>query len=395
MIVKPRVKGFICTTSHPEGCRDNVERQIEYVKSKKSFDGPKRVLIIGASTGYGLASRIVSAFGNGAKTLGVFFERSGDERRTASAGYYNSLAFEQASEKAGLYSKHINGDAFSLEVKTKAAHIIKRDWGQVDLVVYSVASPKRLHPDTGVVHTSVLKPIGQNFLNKTVDANSGIVKEIEITAANEAEIANTVAVMGGEDWLKWIETLKKEDVLAKKATTYAYSYIGPELTYPIYREGTIGRAKEHLEKTAFAIGEILKPLDGKALVSVNKALVTQSSSAIPVVPLYIALLYQVMKKKGTHEGCIEQMHRLYRDYVTAESPSLDEKDRIRLDDLEMDLDVQAQVAQLWQKVSTENIYDISDLKGYQKEFLSLFGFNLKGIDYEKEQDISEQLKKAE
>ena len=392
MIVKPRVKGFICITSHPAGCHHNIQKQIQHVQSNGEFAGPKNVLIIGASTGYGLASRIVSAFGNKAKTLAVFFERPGKENKPASAGYYNTLAFEKECEKSSLYCKHVNGDAFSKEVKAKVVETIKKDLGKVDLVIYSLASPKRLHPDSGVLHSSVLKPIGQSFTSKTIDANKGIVREIEIDKASEEEIANTIEVMGGDDWYRWMETLSEAHALEEHVSTYAYSYIGPSITYPIYRQGTIGRAKEDLEKTTFKIKELLAPLKGEAYVSVNKALVTQSSSAIPVVPLYIALLYQVMKKQGTNEGCIEQMYRLYKNHITVENKNVDAKGLIRIDDLEMDAATQKEVADLWGIVTTENVYDISDLKGYQREFLSLFGFECEGVDYEMEQNIGEQLK---
>ena len=392
MIVKPRVKGFICITSHPTGCHHNVKKQIEYVKSAGVFKGPKNVLIIGSSTGYGLASRIVCAFGNGAKTLGVFFERPGNQKKPATAGYYNTLGFEKECEKEGLYCKHVNGDAFSKETKEKVMQVIEKDLGKIDLVIYSLASPKRLHPDTGKLHTSVLKPIGKSFTSKTVDANKGLVKEIKINEASQEEIDSTIEVMGGDDWYRWIEKLNSVGLLSTNVSTYAYSYVGPEITYPIYRQGTIGQAKKDLEKTSLKIGKLLKPLNGGAYVSINKALVTQSSSAIPVVPLYIALLYRVMKKKGSHEGCIEQIHRLYKNHIVSQNKTVDGKGLIRLDDLEMDNQTQKEVTDLWKLVTTENLYDISDIRGYQKEFLSLFGFECEGIDYDVEQDIGEQLK---
>jgi len=339
-------------------------------------------LVIGASTGFGLASRISSAFGSDAGTIGVFFEKPPSEGKTASPGWYNSAAFEQEATKAGLYAKSINGDAFSDEVKRQTLDLIKADLGQVDLVIYSLASPVRLHPKTGVLHRSTLKPIGQNFTNKTVDFHTGNVTQVSIDPANEEDIENTVTVMGGEDWAMWIEALKSENLLANGATTIAYSYIGPSLTEPVYRKGTIGRAKDHLEATAFEITKNLKDLNGKAYVSVNKALVTQASSAIPVIPLYISLLYKLMKEEGIHEGCIEQIQRLYADRVfTGKEIPLDEQGRIRIDDWEMRDDIQAKIAVLWEKATTENLPEIGDLAGYKQDFLNLFGFGFEGVDY--------------
>ncbi|MCZ8196853.1 MAG: trans-2-enoyl-CoA reductase family protein [Flavobacterium sp.] len=382
MIIEPRMRGFICLTAHPKGCEQSVKNQIEYVKSKGTIDGAKKVLVIGASTGFGLASRITSAFGSNAATLGVFFEKPAAEGKTATPGWYNSAAFENEAHKAGLYAKSINGDAFSNEVKQEAIDIIKADLGQIDLVIYSLASPVRLDPATGILHRSVLKPIGQKFTNKTVDFHTGKVSEISIDPCNEEDIANTVKVMGGEDWTLWIEALKKENLLAKGATTIAYSYIGPEVTEAVYRKGTIGRAKDHLEATAFTITDSLKNLDGKAYVSVNKALVTQASSAIPVIPLYISLLYKVMKNEGVHEGCIEQIQRLYQQrlYTGNEVPT-DDKGRIRIDDWEMRDDIQAQVSKLWAEATTENLEEIGDLEGYRKDFYNLFGFGFDKVDY--------------
>ncbi|MBB1194090.1 bifunctional NADH-specific enoyl-ACP reductase/trans-2-enoyl-CoA reductase [Flavobacterium sp. SOK18b] len=382
MIIEPRMRGFICTTSHPVGCEQNVKNQIEYVKAKGTINGAKRVLVIGASTGFGLASRITSAFGSDAATIGVFFEKAPSEGKTASPGWYNSAAFENEAHKAGLYAKSINGDAFSNEIKQQTIDLIKADLGQIDLIIYSLASPVRMHPVTGVLHRSVLKPIGDVFTNKTVDFHSGKVSEISIAPCSGDDIENTVAVMGGEDWAMWIDALKAENLLAPGVATVAYSYIGPSLTEAVYRKGTIGRAKDHLEATAFAITDALKSIDGKAFVSVNKALVTQASSAIPVIPLYISLLYKIMKEEGIHEGCIEQIQRLYQErlYTGGEIP-VDEKGRIRIDDLEMRSDVQEKVAFLWNEAVTENLQEISDLEGYRKDFYNLFGFDVAGVDY--------------
>ncbi|MDX6181542.1 enoyl-ACP reductase FabV [Flavobacterium sp. Fl-77] len=383
MIIEPRMRGFICLTAHPEGCEQNVKNQIAYIQSKGAISGAKKVLVIGASTGFGLASRITSAFGSDAATIGVFFEKPPLEGKTASPGWYNSAAFEKEAHKAGLYAKSINGDAFSNEIKRETLDLIKADLGQVDLVIYSLASPVRTNPNTGILHRSVLKPIGQTFTNKTVDFHTGNVSEVSIAPANEEDIANTVAVMGGEDWKMWMDALKAENLLAEGATTVAYSYIGPSLTEAVYRKGTIGRAKDDLEATAFTITDSLKDLGGKAYVSVNKALVTQASSAIPVIPLYISLLYKIMKAEGIHEGCIEQIQRLFKDrlYSGSDVPT-DEKGRIRIDDWEMRDDVQAKVAQLWLEATTETLPAIGDLAGYKNDFLNLFGFAFEGVDYE-------------
>ncbi len=390
MIIEPRTRGFICLTSHPKGCAKNVSNQIEYIKSKGSIDGPKKVLVIGASTGFGLASRITSAFGSNASTIGVFFEKPPEEGKPATAGWYNSVAFEEQAHKAGLYAKSFNGDAFSNEIKEKTLQLIKDDLGKIDLVIYSLASPLRLDPKTGITHRSVLKPIGKTYSNKTVDFHTGVVKDISIEPCTEEEIENTVKVMGGEDWQMWIETLKEQDLLSDKFMTVAYSYIGPSLTEDVYRKGTIGRAKDHLEATAFTITDILKDLNGKAYVSVNKALVTQASSAIPVIPLYIALLYKIMKKEGIHEGCIEQIQRLYKDRLYAENTATDEQGRIRVDDWEMREDVQAQIKELWPQATTESLAQIGDLDGYSEDFFNLFGFRIDGVDYT--EDVDEMVK---
>ena len=387
MIIEPRMRGFICLTAHPKGAEQNVKNQIEYIKSKGKIDSAKKVLVIGASTGFGLASRITSAFGSDASTIGVFFEKPPVEGKTASPGWYNSAAFETEAHKAGLYAKSINGDAFSNEVKRETLDLIKADLGQIDLVIYSLASPVRTNPNTGIMHRSVLKPIGAVYTNKTVDFHTGKVSEISIEPSKEDDIENTVAVMGGEDWAMWIDALKAENLLAPGATTVAYSYIGPSLTEAVYRKGTIGRAKDHLEATAFSITDSLKDINGKAYVSVNKALVTQASSAIPVIPLYISLLYKIMKEEGVHEGTIEQIQRLYQDRLFSGSEvATDDKGRIRIDDWEMRDDIQEKVAQLWTKATTENLAELGDLEGYRKDFYNLFGFEVEGVDYKSEAD---------
>lgn len=387
MIIEPRMRGFICLTAHPDGCAQNVKNQINYVKSKGKIDEAKRVLVIGASTGFGLASRISSAFGCDAATVGVFFEKPPAPGKTATPGWYNSAAFEKEATAAGLYAKSINGDAFSDEIKQQTLDLIKADLGQIDLVIYSLASPVRLHPKTGVLHRSVLKPIGQTFTNKTVDFHTGNVTQVSIEPANQEDIDNTVVVMGGEDWAMWMDALSDANLLADGATTLAYSYIGPAVTEAVYRKGTIGRAKDDLEATAFKITDKLKSISGKAFVSVNKALVTQASSAIPVIPLYISLLYKIMKAEGIHEGCIEQIQRLYSDrlYHGSEIPT-DEQGRIRIDDWEMREDVQNQIAALWVESTTENLAAIGDLAGYKQDFLNLFGFGFDGVDYLKDTD---------
>src|SRR5690606_3064268 len=387
MIIQPRTRGFICLTAHPEGAASHIKQQIDYVKSKGEIsDGPKNVLVIGASTGFGIASRITAAFGSKASTIGVFFEKPAAPGKPGTAGWYNSAAFEQQAHQEGLYAKSINGDAFSDEIKQQTIDLIKKDLGQVDLVVYSLASPRRTHPKTGVQHNSVLKPIDEPFTDKTVDFHTGVVSDITINPVTDpADIDNTVAVMGGEDWKFWIEELKAAGVLAEGVKTVAYSYIGPELTYPIYRNGTIGRAKDDLEATVPTINALLSDINGISYVSVNKALVTQSSSAIPVVPLYISLLYKVMKQKGIHEGTIEQMQRLFAERLYASNlQELDDKGRIRVDDLEMREDVQKEVAELWTQATTENLSEISDIEGYRNDFFRLFGFNVEQIDYEKD-----------
>ncbi|RKX35281.1 MAG: bifunctional NADH-specific enoyl-ACP reductase/trans-2-enoyl-CoA reductase [Verrucomicrobia bacterium] len=394
MIIRPKVRGFVCVTAHPQGCAAHIQEQIAYVRKEGSVkQGPKRVLVIGASTGYGLSSRIVSAFGSGAATIGVFFERPAGNGRPATGGYYNSVGFEQAAHKEGLYARSINGDAFSDEIKQKVIDLIQEDLGTVDMVVYSLAAPRRNHPKTGAVHKSTIKPIGASFTGKSVDTDEGVISEITIEAATGREIADTIAVMGGEDWEMWIDQLKAGGVLAPDATTVAYDYIGPEMTWPIYTNGTIGAAKRDLRAACSRIQSKIGDDGGRAFISVNKALVSQASSAIPVVPLYISILYKVMKQMGIHEGCIEQIDRLFRTRLFGGvDPHLDNDGRIRIDDFEMRPEVQKAVADIWPEVTTENLAELTDIAGYREEFLKLFGFGLPGIDYEARVDSELSLK---
>lgn len=387
MIIQPKIRGFICTTAHPKGCAESVRQQIEYVKSQGQHEGPKNVLVIGASTGYGLASRIAATYGSGAKTLGVFYEKEPDAKRTASPGWYNTAAFEEQAHTDGFYAKSINGDAFSQAIKQQAIDAIRNDMGKVDLVIYSLASPRRTHPKSGTTYSSVLKPIGQSFTGKSVDAFRGEVKEVTIEPATDEEIANTITVMGGEDWQLWIDALQQADLLAEGVTTVAYSYIGPELTHAIYKDGTIGKAKEDLKRAASEITNNLASLNGEAVVTIAKAVVTQASAAIPVVPLYISLLFKIMKEQGTHEGCIEQMDRMFRQHLYADNaPARDAEGYIRIDDLEMQNDVQQEVARLWEQVNSENVNDMTDIEGYRNDFYQLFGFNMSGVNYEDDTD---------
>lgn len=392
MIVEPKVKGFLCVTAHPEGCAENVREQIAYVKGKGEIKGGcKSALIIGSSTGYGLASRITAAFGCGAATVGVFFERPGDAARSrpASAGWYNTAEFAKQAEAAGLYCANINGDAFGDEVKKQAIEAIKKSpLGKVDLIVYSLASPRRTDPDTGEVYKSVLKTVGEERKDKSLDTDKGQVVEVTVPAATEREIFETVKTMGGDDWERWVKALDDAGVIAEGCASVAYSYIGPELTYPIYRSGTIGLAKKDLEAAADRIDALLKLRRGKAFISVNKALVTQASSAIPVVPLYVSILYKVMKEKGIHEGCIEQIQRLFATQLyNGNCLEFDDEGRVRIDNLELRDDVQKAVFDIWPKVSTENLYELTDFAGYKKEFLKLFGFGLPNVDYSKDVEI--------
>lgn len=389
MIVAPKIRGFICTTAHPEGCAKHVAEQIAVVKSRGLIEnGPKKVLVIGSSTGYGLSSRIAAAFGANAATIGVFFERPGAADRTATAGWYNTAAFEKEATAAGLYARSFNGDAFSDDVKKAVIAAIKADLGQVDCVIYSLASPRRTDPKTGEVYKSVLKPVGQSYTNKNLNTTTGVVNEVTIEPAEGDDVEQTIAVMGGQDWQLWIDALLEADVLAPGTQTVAYSYIGPEVTWPIYKNGTIGRAKEDLEHVQKALDGQLAPLGGKAWVSVNKALVTQASSAIPVVPLYISLLYKVMKADGTHEDTIEQMDRLFRERLYNGNPQPDEAGRIRVDDWEMTPQVQQLVGERWEVVNTENFSELGDFEGYQSSFLRLFGFGLEGVDYAADTDTA-------
>jgi enoyl-[acyl-carrier protein] reductase / trans-2-enoyl-CoA reductase (NAD+) len=383
MVIKPRVRGFLCVTTHPVGCEANVKQQIDYVKSRGQIaDGPKRVLVIGASTGYGLASRITSAFGAGASTLGIFFEKEGSERKPGTAGWYNSAAFHTFAEAEGLYAKSINGDAFSDEIKQKTIATIKEDLGQVDLVVYSLAAPRRQHPVTGEIHNSTLKPIGSDTVQKGVNTDKEEIQDFHLEAASQEDIDNTVAVMGGEDWQMWIDALDDAGVLADGAKTTAYTYIGEKITWDIYWHGTIGAAKKDLDTRVVDIRERLAARGGDARVSVLKAVVTQASAAIPAMPIYLAILFKVMKERGIHEGCIEQVDGLFRDSLYNDGRQLDDEGRLRADGKELDPAIQAEVAAIWDKINTDNLKQVSDFAGYKREFLQLFGFEIEGVDYE-------------
>ncbi|HLS98159.1 MAG TPA: enoyl-ACP reductase FabV [Porticoccaceae bacterium] len=387
MIIKPRVRGFMCITTHPVGCERNVRDQIAYVKSKPPVvDGPKRVLVIGASTGYGLAARITSAFGAGASTLGIFFEKEGAEGKPGTAGWYNSAAFHKCAEEAGLYAKSINGDAFSDEIKHKTIDLIKQDLGQVDLVIYSLAAPRRQHPKTGEVFNSTLKPIGKAVTQRGINTDKEQIQEVTLDAASEQDIANTVAVMGGEDWQMWIDALDGAGVLAEGAKTTAFTYIGEKITWDIYWDGTIGQAKKDLDKRVVDIRQKLASHGGDARVSVLKAVVTQASSAIPIMPLYLSLLFKVMKADGSHEGCIEQLYRLFSECLYSAEPRVDAEGRLRVDELELRPEIQDAVADAWGKVTSENLYELTDFVGYKKDFLRLFGFEVEGVDYEADVD---------
>ncbi len=387
MVIKPRVRGFLCTTTHPVGCAENVRQQIDYVRRQGPIeDGPKRVLVIGSSTGYGLASRIVAAFGSGADTLGVFFEKEGTERKPGTAGWYNSAAFHQQAEAAGLYARSINGDAFGDEVKERAIAEIKAHMGQVDLVVYSLAAPRRQHPVTGELHSSTLKPIGKPTTQKGINTDKGEIQEFHLEPASQEEIDNTVAVMGGEDWQFWIDALDQAGALADGAKTTAYTYIGEKLTWDIYWHGTIGAAKQDLDRRVIDIRERLAATGGDARVSVLKAVVTQASAAIPAMPIYLAILFKVMKAKGVHEGCIEQIDGLFRESLYGRDPHRDEEGRLRADRKELDPAIQTAVGELWEQIATDNLRELSDFDGYRQEFLQLFGFEVPGVDYDADVD---------
>lgn len=384
MVIKPKIRGFICTNAHPAGCAESVKRQIEYVKAQpKVENGPKNVLVIGSSTGYGLASRIVSAFGSGANTLGIFFEKPATEKRTGSAGWYNSAAFQKASEEAGLWSKSINGDAFSDECKAQTIKVIKEEMGgKVDAVIYSLAAPRRKHPKTGELISSTLKPIDEGYTAKNLNTDKLKIEDVTVEPANQQEIDDTVTVMGGEDWQMWIDALKEADVLAEGVQTVAYTYIGDKLTWPIYGDATIGQAKKHLFETSNKLTESLADLKGDASIGVLKALVTQASSAIPIMPLYISLLYKVMKAENTHEGCIEQIYRLYTQGMYSDQPILDDEGRYRMDLPELASHVQREIEEKWPEVTSDNIYELTDYAGYHSDFLKLFGFDFDNVDYE-------------
>jgi enoyl-[acyl-carrier protein] reductase / trans-2-enoyl-CoA reductase (NAD+) len=387
MVIQPKIRGFICTNAHPVGCAANVKQQIDYIRQQQQpAEGPKNVLVLGCSTGYGLASRITAAFGYGAKTLGVCFEKPPTERKTATAGWYNTAAFHQQAEAAGLCAKTINGDAFSNEIKAEVIEAIKAGMGKVDLVVYSLASPRRTDPNTGETFKSVLKPVGQGYKTKTYDTDKDLIHEIELEPATQEEIDHTIKVMGGEDWEMWLNALDKADLLAEGCRTTAYTYIGKELTWPIYGHATIGKAKEDLDRAAAAINHSLADKQVKAYVSSLKALVTQASSAIPVMPLYISLIYKVMKEEGTHEGCIEQIQGLFAEKLFAPNPQTDEANRLRMDDKETNQQTQAKIKALWDQVSQDNFHQLSDYAGYHQEFLHLFGFGFDNVDYDADVD---------
>ncbi len=388
MIITPKVRGFICTTAHPDGCRAAVKEQIDYVKAHKHAQGPKKVLVIGASMGYGLASRITAAYSFGAATVGVIFDKPASGARTASSGWYNTAAFEDLAHADGLYAKTVNGDAYSEDIKQQTISIIKNDLGKVDLVVYSLAAPRRTMAD-GSTYTSVLKTVGEPYTNKTIDLKNRVVSDITVPPASPDEINATIKVMGGEDWKAWIDALKAADALEDNAVTVAYSYIGPDITHPMYADGSIGKAKDHL----FAASKEITAEGIKAYISVNKALVTQSSAAIPIVPLYISILYKVMKAHNVHEGCIEQMYRLLNEKLYNDSGAVitDEQNRIRLDDLEMQPEIQSEVSALWKTISTENLDTHADLEGYFSDFYKLFGFGIDGVDYEADTDPNREI----
>lgn len=392
MIIKPRVRGFMCITTHPVGCEANVKGQIDYIKNQPSIQGlsgdgrsdnrPKRVLVIGSSTGYGLAARITAAFGGGASTLGIFFEKEGTEKKPGTAGWYNSAAFHKFAGQDGLYAKSINGDAFSDEIKQKTIDTIKEDLGQVDLVIYSLASPRRQHPKSGEVFNSTLKPIGKDVTLRGINTDKEEIQEFSLEAANEEEISNTIAVMGGEDWQMWMDALSEAGVLAEGAKTTAFTYVGEKVTWDLYWDGTIGQAKKDLDKKVLGIRDQLAAMGGDARVAVLKAVVTQASSAIPIMPLYLSLLFKAMKADGSHEGCIEQLYRLYSECIYNDNPRLDDEGRLRVDELELRPEIQGKVAEAWAQITSDNLAELTDFPGYKQEFLRLFGFEIDGVDYE-------------
>ena len=387
MVIKPKVRGFICTNAHPEGCLASVEEQIAYVEGQGDLgEGPRNVLVIGSSTGYGLASRITSAFGYGAKTLGVCFEKAPTERKTGTAGWYNTAAFHRKAEAKGLFADTINGDAFSDEIKQQTIEKIKAGMGKVDLVIYSLASPRRTDPDTGVTYKSTLKPVGQAYTTKTYDTDKDKVHEVALEPANDEEILHTIKVMGGEDWERWMDFLRDADVLSEGCKTTAYTYIGKELTWPIYGQATIGKAKEDLDRASAALNADHQSLGLKAYVTSLKAVVTQASSAIPVMPLYISLMYQIMKDEGCHEGVIEQIYGLFNNLLLSDNPPLDEAKRLRMDGVETNDDIQGKIKAVWTKVTTENFPELGDYQGYNQDFLKLFGFEFDGVDYDQDVD---------
>lgn len=389
MIIKPKIRGFICTTTHPVGCEANIQEQIAFTKSQPKVDGPKRVLVIGSSSGYGMSSRIAAAFGSDAATIGVFFEKPGTEKKPGTAGWYNAAAFDRLAHEAGLYAKSINGDAFSHEAKQKVIELIQADLGQIDLVVYSLASPVRKMPDTGEVIRSVLKPIGEPYRSTAIDTNKDCITEAEIEPATQEEVDATVKVMGGEDWQLWIDALADAGVLAEGCKTVAYSYIGTDITWPIYWHGALGKAKQHLDDTAHALNAKLAALGGQANVAVLKSVVTQASSAIPVMPLYLSMVFKVMKEQGLHEGCMDQVWRLFSTGLYGNGAQIDEASRYRLDDWELRDDVQSACRDLWPQVTTENLFELTDYAAYKAEFLKLFGFGIEGIDYD--QDVNPEV----
>ncbi len=387
MIIKPKTRGFICTTSHPTGCAANVREQIDYVKQHGGAEnGPKNVLVIGSSSGYGLASRIAAAFGSGAATLGVFFEKPATQKKTGTAGWYNAAAFEAEAHKAGLYAKSLNGDAFSHEAKNAAIQLIEQDLGTIDLVVYSLASPVRKMPDTGEVIRSCLKPIGEPYKSTAIDTNKNVIIEAEIEPATEEEIRDTITVMGGEDWELWVNALSEAGVLTDDCKTVAYSYIGSDITWPIYWDGALGKAKQDLDRASDALNTKLAATGGQANIGVLKSVVTQASAAIPVMPLYLAMCFKVMLEKGLHEGCMDQVYRLFESGLYGDRAKLDEARRYRMDDWELRDDVQQACREIWPTVTSENLFDVTDYQLYKDEFLKLFGFGIEGIDYEADVD---------